>query len=234
MQKVMFQKAVRNYLAGFRRESVRKSYGNGELFEFVYFCVLPILLDGNRKKENILFYILIILPVLFCRFAEPMHPMALPKIMYLCPLSEEERRSFVRASGLLHLAVPVMLEMVSLAILGKLGLVDWISAEGILLGITMLSVWCCGMSRRKAERYKIIFDVATAEGVQKMLGVMWGILTIVVFVCMQCWDFPVNIRTKCIWLGAAAVLQIPLVIGRRSVWKKTVEEAAFYEKEGNL
>lgn len=237
-QKEMFQKIVRNYLAGFRWGQIKKAYAGGGVFEFMYSLILlPIFCRLYEKWEYILIYWMVMLPVMFCRFADPMHPMTLPKMMYLCPLSEEERRSFVRGSGRLHMAVPVLMEIISLVILGVGGLMDPICALGILLGISMLSVWCCGMSRRDAkwcERYKVKFDMSTTEGIREMFGIMFGIVSVFIFAFIRCWDDRVSVRAKLIWLGITAILQIPLALGQRRVWKKTVEEAAFYEKEGNL
>ena len=237
-QNVMFQKVVRNYLVGFRWEQIKKVYAEREIFEFIFcFVLMPMVYHLYEEWEFMPFYWLVMIPVLFCRFSEPLHPMILPKIMYLCPMSAEERRYFVRRSGQLHLAVPVMMECIGLLILAAFGWMDLISAAGILLGISMLSVWSCGMRGRDGEWckwYQVKFDMSKTEGIPEVFGTIFGIASVVIFVFIRCWDYPVSAGARLIWLGITAILQIPLAAGQRQVWKRTVEEAAFYEKEGNL
>ena len=59
------------------------------------FCFFPIILDLNDNAEKMGGYYLVMIPLLFAMYSVAAVPIRLPKQMFLCPLTREERKKYV-------------------------------------------------------------------------------------------------------------------------------------------
>lgn len=92
----MLRKVLEDYRDGFRWSRFKETYHYSMLWYYLYlFCFFPVILDLNEKAERITGYYLAMIPVMFGMYSVAAIPIRLPKQMFLCPLTKEERKKYV-------------------------------------------------------------------------------------------------------------------------------------------
>lgn len=137
----MTKRVIRDYFVAFRWENVKKFYHDGGWFMILYVTVvLPLIMQYFHSEKDAAVYYFILLPMLVCIVGAPLHPVALPKIMYLCPMNETERREYICKSFWFKITFPLALNILSVSILVILKWIDGLLAvlimiEAVLLGL---------------------------------------------------------------------------------------------------
>ena len=92
----MLRRVLEDYREGFRWRRFKETYHYTMLWYYLYlFCFFPIILDLNEKAERICGYYLAMIPVMLGMYSVAAIPIRLPKQMFLCPLTKEERKKYV-------------------------------------------------------------------------------------------------------------------------------------------
>ena len=93
----------RDYWRAFRLDNLKRVWESdkGKYWLPMYLMIYPLLLGGSiwedrNRNGNILLYIAVMGPIVFVVFSEIIHPIRLPKIMYLCPMTDDSRREMIR------------------------------------------------------------------------------------------------------------------------------------------
>lgn len=137
----MSRQIIRDYFHGFRLENVKKIYANGAWWIYAYFISLwPLIMHIFDSMDAILYYYMGILPMLFCLFSATTHPMRMPKIMYLCPMDEEDRKKYVKGAYWFKLFFPLLTAIPCLIILFVTVETDWFYGATVLVGLFALGV----------------------------------------------------------------------------------------------
>ena len=99
----MTQWVIKDYFNRLRWGSIKKSFQLGSGWIFFYFMIIIPLISGYYESRNVMLsYLLVMGPLQFCMFSSTLHSMALPKIMYLCPMDMESRRKYLMASYMMQ------------------------------------------------------------------------------------------------------------------------------------
>lgn len=230
----MLKNIICDYIDGFRWSRIRQVYQKGGWYTYLYFItVFPVFTGFYEKAEEAVTYYLVMMPILFCMFASPMHPMAMPKIMYLCPLDRHKRYQYISWSGYLHIIVPFLLGLLGILGLAVLGKTDFLSASGILINVTLMSVFCCGINRKgfgdSTPDGKRCFNMNSGWGVCETAGIMITMISDYCYSALLCCYHPVYHWAIWILLCFGILVQVPLAICYLKGWQGAVERALDYE-----
>lgn len=94
----------KEYWRAFRLNNLKRlgKSDKEKLWFVIYLLIYPFMIANNwgdrSRNENILLYMAVIVPIVFVFFSEIIHPVRLPKIMYLCPMTDDSRREMIRKS----------------------------------------------------------------------------------------------------------------------------------------
>ena len=106
----MIKMVLRDYREGFRWSRLQKTYQFNMIWLYVYFLtIFPILMRLNEKSGRMVRYYTFAMPLLFGLYTMSAIPIRLPKQMFLCPLSEGERESYVKTLFMVRLIIPIVL-----------------------------------------------------------------------------------------------------------------------------
>lgn len=231
----MMRQVIRDYFTAFRWQKIKETYKYNNWWLFIY--SLTFLPMGAQTKESALTYLLILIPFLFCMFSASLHPMFLPKIMYLCPMSTSTRREYVVKSGFFQISVSVAVG--TLGVLGLLicGISDWISGAGIWLNHAIFSVFLgSGANPRGygkiSETGQRVVDMDSKQGILEFFNILIAILLSTAYIFMLSWDTSPAWWVKWIFIGISIFIQLPFTLNYLKYWPKTVDEIMLYENSG--
>ncbi|MBR1599795.1 MAG: hypothetical protein IJ661_12910 [Lachnospiraceae bacterium] len=117
----MWQYVIRDYFRAYRWNNVKHAWKTTSRTSASILVVLMfILVDFFWEEVNVVSRIIIYgaygLPLVFSWYATVIHPMALPKMLYLCPMDKNERRQYVVNSYIFKIAVSMIVSMSGLAV----------------------------------------------------------------------------------------------------------------------
>lgn len=230
----MLRNIICDYLNGFRWSRIKQVYHNGGWWMYLYFFVFfPGLADFYKNAECAVIYYFIMFPVIFCMFASPLHPLGMPKVMYLCPMDRKQRRLYIKWTGYLHIAAVFLI-----GILGVLGLVifikiDWLCICGIMLNVILMSIFCCGINPKgfgsTAANGKRYMATNTKWGICETVGMIATMLSELYYCYVLRWNGTESTWVKLIALGFGVLVQLPLAMHYLKGWQGAVERALDYE-----
>lgn len=228
-------KIIQDYFTAFRWQKIKQTYKNGNWWMFLYLLiVLPLIMQMHETKNSILAYMLIMIPFLFSMFAAPLHPMLLPKIMYLCPMSRDARKEYIIKSSLLRVSVSVIIGSLGVLSLLFLGISDGISAAGIWFNHLLFSI-CLGSGTNAGGYGKVnetgqrAMNMDTKQGVIESLSIITALLLCLSYILMFSWDTTPAWWVKWILIGISIFFELPLVFNYLKYWKQTANEVLCYE-----
>lgn len=92
----MLRKVLEEYRDGFRWSRFKETYHYTMLWYYLYlFCFFPIILNINEETVKLGAYYLTMLPVMLGMYTVAAIPIRLPKQMFLCPMTQAERKKYV-------------------------------------------------------------------------------------------------------------------------------------------
>lgn len=232
----MWKWVVRDYFAAFRWGKFKEWLKTG-WWSILYFGLLmPLSLQLFEEPKEMVIYTCIVVPYMCVIISCNCHSMALPKVMYLCPMTEAQRQKYVEKSCILQIGVGGVLGGIMALVLWVTGFCNIVEAGILLFDSFSLAIALCGFGRvkpdeRTKERMKL--DVNTP------LVMLGGIetLTLIFAMCSAmgmyiviCWETPVFWWVKWIFVGVAVLIQLPLTLRLLRNWDVTIRKAASYEE----
>ena len=231
----MTKRIIKDYFTAFRWSRVRETFANEQWWLFFYFLFcLPIACRYFDTRESTLAYLMVNIPFVFTLFAAPLHPAALPKLLYLCPMSKEMRKEYIVKACYIRVGFPILIGIACGIILLWQGICDWICGVGILLNLVILAVIMgsginkngCG---KKLENGQRAMDMDTKKGIYEAACLILAFLVSLTYASILAWETSVAIWVKCLPLGVILLIQLPITLKYLSYWQESVENAAYYE-----
>ncbi len=230
----MRKRIIQDYFEAFRWSKSKEAYKKGSWYTF--FCFLFIVPVNSKFYENerkALAYLCIVIPIMFCMFSSTLHPMRLPKVMFLCPMQESERREYIVQSCWLRMSIHILIGVLGGVILLLNGICDPVCIGGSLFNIVVLAFFLSGINAngygRINENNVRAFDMDSAPGILEMAQILVTIISSIGYSVMLCWDTPVAWWVKAIFVGIALLIQLPLLLHYTKYWKYSIEKAMSYE-----
>lgn len=215
----MTGRVVRDYFTAFRWSNVRVCMKAYHWFPFVYlFICLPLfecIVSYGRKID----LVRILVPggmAMFVVFTALLHPVTMPKIMFLCPLSREQRREYVRKAWLFRVAVPIVMTVFLMNVLGACGKMEFFRGIQITVTICVLAI-STSMVERGAE--KSLPSGKERRNTWEITGDGWIMAAVILFTVIMSLMTAVYgggesiSETDVVVIGVgSAVLELPLTI----------------------
>lgn len=174
----MKSRILGEYFSVFRWGNMKEKLKESGVWILYMTIISPIVFrDPLLKSVQMgMVYYLTILSCLFAMLSTRLHPMTLPKLMYLAPMSEKERRNHIRRAYCLNIMIPVLVGALCQGILILAGWVNVIMAGmavletfliALLFGMTGGSIWS-GNERtnqketiKEVRRWGLIAEIVT-------------------------------------------------------------------------
>lgn len=221
---------IRDYFTAFWAGREKSDFNSNFLFLYVL-CIwpLPLNLFGRGTERIVEFYVTAFV-ILYVLFAAPYHPVTLPKILYLCPLDDCQKRTYIVKSYLFKVLFPVGLAICEIGALCATGIMGGVQGFMLLFSVAGLSV---NTSLLYADR------IAACRG-KKQSAVFyggtdgWQAITTAVSLC-EClfllFDFALGEDvTTGMTLGCMVFLELPLTIRVVRRIRPMVDAMMHYER----
>lgn len=232
----MAKRAVRDYFLALRWQKIKESLKNKGWWWYVYFLTcLPLVLGAYKELESAITFYLLGFPLIFTMFLSVQQSMRLPKMMYLCPMSKEERKEYIIHSFVVRITVPIVINILCIALLILCGFCNPISALGMFISNVLFSiVYCSGINvngyGRITEQGNRVIDIDTREHFLEV-GMLLVHALIFAFsygmITEGYADLPVD---KILSIGLPLVIELPLTIAYFRHWNEAVIRTMTYER----
>lgn len=219
---------VRDYFQMFRPANLKKNNLATKLsFLPTYFiCLLFCVVFLGKDKiswQNALVQFAIFTPLAFIYFSVLAHPVQLSKMMYLCPLSSKERRSYIYGAYYFRIGIHMLSGILAVCIAAIFSYCDIFSAIEILLNYLMISLLVSQESNKTGTGSsmvigEIIFAAALLSNLLQ-LGIVWD-------------DQP-DMWIKALLFVLFCFVQVPLEIKHLKFVNKQLQTAVFFETDIN-
>ncbi len=230
----MLSWVLKDYFAALRWSNVKKSFWSW--WWGIQFLVMSIFLqvfDSTDETETAL-YLCVMIPILFCMLMETLHKTLLPKMIYLCPMSAQERKKYILISCGVRIAIPTFVGMVGALILLVCGMVDWIYSVGVIFNITALSI-CMGacLYVNGPSKWGENGTLTSSVGV---LEIFILIVTLITGILYASWEGALGayMWLKVVFLVVQLLVMVPMIVSYLKKWQKSTEQALLYENSGAL
>lgn len=142
----MLKKVLQDYREGFRWSRFKETYHYSMLWYYLYlFGFFPIILNINEKAEKMAAYYLCMVPLMFGMYTVAAIPIRLPKQMFLCPLTKDERRKYVNLLFWVRYFGTVIPGVIAYVIAGILNWIPMVVLPVQLLGL-FAAVLCASIT----------------------------------------------------------------------------------------
>lgn len=226
----MMKNIIREYFAAFRWTRIKESYYGSNWWFFIYMLmIVPTIFLGGEVfetgKSALAFYSLI-LPVMFHLFAVPLHPFTLPKMMYLCPMTKQERRKYLEKSYVVKILFSLLIALLGETILLVMGNYDAFMT-GITFGLTVLLIFATSLQTRAVGNGA---DWSKSKDRWETVTLIFFLLQAVVLASEVATKEICSQTEKIVYLGILLFIDLPLTLKILSFWNETVERMMYYEK----
>lgn len=224
---------VKDYFKAFRW-SVFKDVLLKSGFGIVYlWVILPFICGFMERGEHYTTFQMIFIPILFNFISGILHRMELPKAMFLCPMSDGQRRDYVVQSCVFRICFTGSVGVVFTIGMIGLGLCDVVSGVALLGNHICLALLLCGFSERKGrteeERNRSLLEHAGLRSGVEIVDALCIILCSFGIACVLCWDTTPAPWVKWVFLAVVLLVECPLTAYFMMGWKAAVERAISYE-----
>lgn len=235
----MTGRVVRDYFMAFCWSNIKASFNLYLFIIYAYlFGCLPVLNSGiiAREKVNLLRLTVISGLAMFIVLVAVVHPVAMPKIMFLCPLSRAQRREYIRKAWLLKIAVPITMSVILMSALIACGQIDFFGGIQITAAMGVLAISTSTVGQRDAGKQtpgkerRNIWEM-TKDGWIVAAMIASSMITAILLSIYSADDVMINATEKIVIAAGCAIVELPLTIQvlRRIVPKLT----AFADYEGS-
>lgn len=110
----MYKQAWRSYLASIHPRNLKKAKAKGKLFWVFYWMMLypSIVIHDTEMRNVILMSAFRFMPFLILVWSNGNSPFLMSKAMFLAPLKENERRTYVKAGLVIRIGMSIVLSLV--------------------------------------------------------------------------------------------------------------------------
>lgn len=232
----MTGRVIWDYFAAFRWRNVRECMKAYHWYFPVYlFIVIPLfesIVSYGWKTDLVRLFSLGGM-AMFVVCAALLHPATMPKIMYLCPLSREQRREYVRKAWLFKTAVPIVLTALLMTVLEACGKIGFFPGIQITVAISVLAI---STSVAEQGTEKRLPSDKERRNIWEMTGDGWIMASEILFMLiislmLAIYGMGQNIsETDAIVIAAvSAIVEIPLTIQALRHIRRKLAEFADYE-----
>ena len=225
----MIKNIIREYFTAFRWRRIKESYRGSNWWFFIYMLVVVPMMSVGKISESwqtaLAFYGLI-LPIMFHLFTVPLHPFSLPKMMYLCPMTKDERRAYLKRTY----SVKALFSLLA-ALLGAVGLMAAGGYDIFLIAITfVLSILIIFATSLQTRAVGNGADWSKAKDRWETVTLIFFLLQAVVLASEVATKEMCSQTEKIVYLGILLFIDLPLTLKILSFWNETVERLMYYEK----
>lgn len=220
---------IREYFTAFRWRRIKEGYRGSNWWFFIYMLVVvPMIFTGGISEswQNVLAFYSLIVPIMFHLFTVPLHPFSLPKMMYLCPMTKDERRAYLKRTY----SVKVLFSFLA-ALLGAVGLM---AAGGydifltvIAFVLSILIIFATSLQTRAVGNGA---DWSKSKDRWETVTLIFFLLQAVVLASEVATKEICSPTEKIVYLGILLFIDLPLTLKILSFWNETVERMMYYEK----
>lgn len=242
----MFKQAWRSYLASLHPGNYKyiKNFGFG--FIFIISTANTLVreaAEGTLREVSLfvaLFWITILLPYFIMWWSNLQHKLSMPKMMYLLPMKQEERKAFLNTLLVIKIGFPTVVHIVLQLIRGVLYGIDWLEVLLSTLGVISygIGMYVCSELRSKFDRY-IRYGVRGKDGTGKDAWLNWFCMIYAVIyrtIAMMIESDGKQIGPLgWIWIiGFLSVMVIMDVAIIKTRYQATIEDVCNYEEAYNV
>ena len=237
----MIKLAFQSYLNAIHPRNIKEAKKSGSFFWFLYWCLIyPVLMlnvNKNTLEQGVYYACLVkLLPWALMAWSNTTSKYMMPKVMYLCPMTYEDRKAYVNAVLLIKIGVPVgfglLIDAVWSGIFGLDVLRIFCSAFAYLsIGI---ATYFCVQGRGKNDTH-ISIGKRMPDGTVKsawlnnwMIGFALGILLIVSITSAR--DNCMNFIVGFLWTFLSILLLILDILTVKTQYRTTIEGVSDYEE----
>lgn len=229
----MWKWVIRDYFAAYRWEKVKVWLKRGSGWGVFYFGIFIPTMLCNTAEAPMWRCLLLSWSMLFGLVSNGLHPEALSKIMFLCPMNREKRKQYIAHSYLFRILMTTGMGALAIGVLLALRMVSPLMALLYVWNVWILSVILCGMCNAKvfnpsekeqALAYKVDGTIATVN------LILAGLVTYLIIVIVLCWKKENMFWWEVIFGGIAVLIQLPLIIQILKKWKENIRKAATFER----
>ncbi|MBQ7934480.1 MAG: hypothetical protein IJ327_06835 [Lachnospiraceae bacterium] len=229
----MGEMIIRDYFRAFRWSKFKDVFWQGGFWIIYMGVIFPFCGGFTEKGEYYVTFQMIFLPCLFGFISCSLHPMELPKAMFLCPMSNGQRRDYVVQSCIFRICFTGSVGLLfTLGMIG-LGLCDVVSGVALLGNYICLALLLCGFNERKGrteeERNRSLLEHAGLRSGVEIADALCIILCSFGIACVLCWDTTPAPWVKWVFLAVVLLVECPLTAYFMKGWKAAVERAVSYE-----
>lgn len=230
---------ARDYFAAFRWSKIKESFFGRNFSSWwwiMYVCVLmPIMTPRNweRGPEHIFQHICVSLIVMFGAFAAPLHPIALPKMMYLCPMDENERKNYLQKSFLFKIFAGFVISVLAISVLVLFTGLDVFYGAVVVLAEMFFVLCSANIDSANIEKCVDGQHVSFIYGGEDVWA---GVIRVVslgyaLFIVLGVgWQEDFRGGMGAVFVGIMLVLETPLTIRMLKKSKLAMEAAVRYER----
>lgn len=125
----MLRRVMRDFRMGLKKEVFIDIFRNNGWFSYLYLLgAAPLIMGVYKRVSFTITYYALIIPFVLIFLLARILPMRLPKIIYLCPLNEQERRSYIITTFWMKMLISMLLFLVADGVLMAYGYLTVIGA----------------------------------------------------------------------------------------------------------
>lgn len=213
---------IRDFFGAFRIGRLRQ---NKTPYTYIYLTVYIVFLsffvnrslsDRQTAWQNAISEIALFLPMIFSLCSVQLHPVQFTKIMYLCPLSPDERRMYVYGSYCFRTGVHMLVSIAGLCVIAANSNCDMVSAIQIFLNDALIAAT---VNHRQFKRKAVVVGEVISVTALLSNAVQFCIL---LGIAPYYWIRLVSFFTF-------VFVQLPLEIWYAKHIRKVLQAAVYYE-----
>lgn len=240
-KKQMWKRIIAEYVQGFSPGSLKKliQEDSPNFWGYCTGIIMIGVLSFFDTKKGVVVFCLGAIPLLFCLISGCLHSFRLPKLFYLCPMEEGERREYIMARLLWNIFIPLIAGLLGIILLWRMDIADGLSALLLSANLVLIALILCGFNKTKMVRNEQ--GEKKRKGIFESLSVQEGcclfisnLSTVFVLVIMEntskaASKTRLDMGIKLFLLGLAVLVQLPLAMKMRKSWKNQLNSTFDYE-----
>ncbi len=215
---------VRDYFRAIKISRLKGRETNG-LFLLSYFIVMPVLIgvsgNVNFRREYMMAFIGILLPMALCCLDTLFRSPGLDKMMYLCPMSREERKKYIYGMYCFGVAVRMLVSLMGICIIIPFSHCDLFSAVQILLNDFLIAVMTASEGSRENDRMN-------REIQRQILIIALAFISNIIETAIVADELP-DLWVKLALFGIFVIVQLPMALKHGRYQKQKLDDAVYYE-----
>ena len=168
----MLKQAWRSYIASLHPRNYKKLKDGALGGIFMYWLVInPIMLgyeDAEDTIQQILFYLVYLLPLLMMWWSNLEQRLPMPKLMYLLPMQRSEQQEYIKTLMLIKIGFPTLVGLIMQILYSIFYKMDLLRVPACTTALASFGIgmYVCSSLRSKFDRY-IRYAVRGKDGTGK-------------------------------------------------------------------